>query len=156
MNFWDSRFNSPEFAYGQAPNDFLVQSIQYIKPQARILSLGEGEGRNAIYLAKHGFQVDCVDMSQVGLNKLNQWAEKEGLSHLIKTFVGVLGEFEFPGEYDAIVSIWCHMPQEPRFRVHQQVTKHLKVGGVYILEAYTPSNIGRKTGGPQEPAMILD
>ncbi|KAI9202011.1 SAM domain-containing protein [Polychytrium aggregatum] len=157
-SFWDERFQpNAGFAYGRAPNDFLVEAARRLKPNSKILSLAEGEGRNAIYLAQQGHSVHCVDFSRVGLAKTDEWAQQLGLSSLITTEFGDLAIYNLgEGEWDAIVSIWCHLPADIRKRVHHDAERALKPQGVVILEAYTPNNIGRGTGGPREPEMCMD
>ncbi|KAJ3260005.1 hypothetical protein HK103_001515 [Boothiomyces macroporosus] len=154
-NRWDERYNTKEFVFGTQPNDYLCQVVQHIKPGGKVLSLGEGEGRNAIHLAKLGFQVDCVDLSIEGVKKLNEWAKQEGLQDKVKAFVADLEAYEMKPGYDAIISIWCHMPSSVRVKVHAKVVKSLAIGGYFILEAYTPKNIGRGTGGPQDADRVL-
>ncbi len=58
--------------------------------------------------------------------------------------------------WDAIVSIFCHLPTPMRKRVHQQVVTALRPGGVFILEAYTPEQLQYATGGPPVKAMLMD
>ena len=77
--FWDSRFSQPGYAYGEQPNDFLRATCQHMAP-GEVLSLCEGEGRNAVYLARLGFQVTAVDFSEVGLTKARALAEKHGVA----------------------------------------------------------------------------
>jgi 2-polyprenyl-3-methyl-5-hydroxy-6-metoxy-1,4-benzoquinol methylase len=71
---WDERYNSAEYAFGTEPNDFLVSAVDRL-PGGRILCLGEGEGRNAVWLAERGFDVTAVDASRVGLDKALRLAE---------------------------------------------------------------------------------
>ena len=153
MSFWDNRYKDDEFSYGAHPNDFLKEQFDKIKPQGNVMSLGEGEGRNAIYLATQGFKVDSVDLSSVGVGKLLKWAETEGLQ--INAQVGDLQTFEFKKQYDAFISIWCHLPPDLMDLVSKKVNESLQKGGILILEAYTPANCGRNTGGPPDPAMCL-
>ena len=61
---WDERFNQPEYVYGKLPNDFLNEHWCSL-PQGNILSLGEGEGRNAVFLAEKGYNVVALDASSV-------------------------------------------------------------------------------------------
>ena len=80
---WNSRFSVQEYVYGTKPNDFLVESVPALPPApARVLSLGEGEGRNAVYLASLGHRVTAVDASDVGLRK----AERLALRFSVTTF----------------------------------------------------------------------
>jgi hypothetical protein len=55
FEFWDERYVAPGFAYGTRPNRLLEARAGDIRPGGRVLSLGEGEGRNAVWLAEHGF-----------------------------------------------------------------------------------------------------
>ena len=75
MNAWDQRYDIDTFYYGTAPNDFLRARVGDLPPGGRVLCIGEGEGRNAVFLAKQGFAVTAVDMSHVGLDKLQQRQE---------------------------------------------------------------------------------
>jgi SAM-dependent methyltransferase len=135
MDFWDDRYSSTEFAYGTAPNDFLVAHTHRLPP-GRILSLAEGEGRNAVFLAKEGFQVHALDQSAIGLRKALHLAERENV--VLSTEVADLAAVELEhSSWDGIVSIFAHMPSESRRRLHQQVVNALKPGGVFLLEAYT-------------------
>src|SRR5674476_1164418 len=64
--YWDSRFSEPGYAYGEQPNDFLLASCQHMAT-GDVLSLCEGEGRNAVYLTRLGVRVTAVDFSEVGV-----------------------------------------------------------------------------------------
>lgn len=150
---WDERYSEPGFAYGTAPNDFLVEMADKIR-LGPVLCLAEGEGRNAVFLAGRGHQVLAVDQSAVGLEKARVHAEAHGVN--LSTQACDLAEFEFePGHYGAIVSIWAHTPPEIRKVVHARCVRALRPGGLMILEAYRPSQVGRGTGGPPNPAFCM-
>jgi hypothetical protein len=57
--------------------------------------------------------------------------------------------------WDGIVSIWCHLPSELRARVHRSVVAALRPGGAFLLEAYTPDQLGYKTGGPSSADSLM-
>ena len=59
---WDERYSQPGFVYGTEPNEFLASVAARI-PIGPVLSLGEGEGRNAAFLASLGHRVLAVDQS---------------------------------------------------------------------------------------------
>ena len=145
---WDQRYSEPGFAYGTEPNDFLAENAErYLPPGGEILSLAEGEGRNAVFLARRGFRVTGVDGSAVGLEKARQLAAQHGVE--IQTVVADLRAFDLGVErWDGIVSIWCHTPAELRARLHRAAVAALRPGGVLLLEAYTPRQLELKTGGP--------
>ena len=128
-----ARFSEPGYAYGEHPNDFLRTACQDL-PRGEALSLGEGEGRNAVYLARLGFRVTAVDFSAVALAKANKLAAAHGVS--IDTLHADLADFE-PGHerWDLIVSIFCQPPSEVRRRLYGLIPGALRSRGAFVLEA---------------------
>ncbi|MBX2811673.1 MAG: class I SAM-dependent methyltransferase [Myxococcales bacterium] len=150
---WDQRYAENDSAYGVEPNDFLMQVADKISIGS-VLCLAEGQGRNSVYLASLGHKVKAMDQSELGLAQASQLATDRGLS--IETEVADLAHFEFyPSMYDGIVSIWAHVPPKIRQRVHTGCVEALKPGGIFILEAYTPAQVGRGTGGPPDPTLCM-
>lgn len=152
---WDSRFNVPEFMYGKEPNDFLKSIASQLRPQSRILSLGEGEGRNAVFLAKLGHDVTAVDISSVGLKKAQQLAAEAAVK--ITTLVADITQFPIElSSWDVIVSMWLHLPSVQRQELYKKsVVPGLVSGGFFILEAYTPEQLRYGTGGPSEVDLCV-
>ncbi len=150
---WDERYSQSEYVYGTEPNVFLAEAAARI-PRGPVLSLGEGEGRNAAYLASLGHQVTAVDQSEVGLAKAKRLAAERGLT--IETMPADLADFPIQsGAWAGIVSIFCHLPRRIRVPLYAAAVRGLQPGGVFVLEAYTPQQIGRGTGGPQDPDMLV-
>ena len=153
---WDERYNTSEYVYGVEPNDFLASVIAEI-PRGRTLCLAEGEGRNAVFLAEHGHDVVAVDASAVGLEKARKLAKARGV--VIETQVADLADFAIePDSWDAVVSIFAHVPPAVRKPLHRKIVQALRPGGMLVLEAYTPEQIKLGTGGPPvaEMTMSLD
>jgi SAM-dependent methyltransferase len=147
-DYWDERYSRGGYYYGTRPNDFLVSQAGLIAPGGRVLCLGEGEGRNAAYLAGLGHQVLAVDQSSVGLAKASSLATDRGVS--IGTACTDLADYDIaPGQWDAMVSIWCHLPDPLRRQVHRRCVAGLARGGVFLLEAYTPQQLRLASGGPK-------
>lgn len=149
---WDERYSESGFAYGNQPNEFLAAVAGQI-PAGPVLCVGEGEGRNAAFLAGLGHQVVAVDQSAVGLAKARQLAESRGLK--IETIPADLARFVIePNAWAGIVSISCHLPTSIRVPLHRSVVSGLQPGGMFILEAYTPAQLGFGTGGPRDVDML--
>jgi SAM-dependent methyltransferase len=150
---WDERYSEPGFAYGTAPNEFLAL-VAYRIPGGKILSLAEGEGRNAVYLASLGYKVTGVDGSEVGLRKAAALATERGVS--ITTIHADLSDFEIePEQWDGIIACYCHVPSAIRISIHQAAVRGLKPGGVFVLEAFSKEQLGYGTGGPQALDMLM-
>ena len=151
---WDERYSEEGYAFGVNPNDFLVEANSSL-PSGDVLVLGDGDGRNGVFLAESGHRVVTVDLSEVGVKKAQQLAAQRGVN--IDAQVADLETFAMGDEkWDAIVSIFCHVPTDLRRKVHRNIHKALKSGGVYVLEAYNKNNIGRGVGGPQTPDMTVE
>lgn len=150
---WDERYSQPGFAYGTEPNEFLAAVANRI-PVGPVLSLGEGEGRNAAHLAGLGHRVVAVDQSEVGLAKARRLAADRGQA--VETVCADLADFPIePGAWAGIVSIFCHLPSRVRAPLYAAAVRGLRPGGVLVLEAYTPDQIARGTGGPKDPDMLV-
>ncbi len=150
---WDARYAGDVFFYGQESNDFLRESEPHLARGGRVLSLAEGEGRNAVFLAERGHRVVGVDASAVGLAKGQTLAAARGVH--IETVVADLSAWQWTGELlDGVVAIWCHLPVPLRAEVLNAAVAALRPGGLLILESYTPNQVGRGTGGPPNPALL--
>ena len=151
---WDEEYSVDEYVYGTEPNDFLASMTDRLK-QGRVLCLAEGEGRNAVHLARHGFQPTAVDSSRVGLAKAERLAKEGGVA--IETVLADLADYTIGEDsWDSIISISCHLPPHLRKNVHRDVVTGLKNGGTLLLEAYTPRQLEFGTGGPPRAEMMME
>jgi SAM-dependent methyltransferase len=142
---WDERYSAEGYAYGTKPNKFLEENVSYI-PKGQVLSLAEGEGRNAVFLAKQGYSVTAVDASIVGLNKARKLAEE---NEVVVEFIHAdLADYDLgENKWDGIVSIFCPLPSSLRKQLYKKVEAGLRRNGVLLLEAYTPDQLKHGTGG---------
>lgn len=151
---WDERYGVEGYVYGTEPNGFLLARAGVL-PLGKVLCLGEGEGRNAVWLAEQGHAVTAVDASAVGLRKARALAAGRGVR--VTTVHADLAYYRIEAEsWDGIVSIFCHLPAALRAEVHRGCVEGLRPGGILLLEAYTPSQVGRGTGGPPTAALMMD
>lgn len=151
-DFWNERYARDGYLYGTEPNSFLEEQLRFLR--GPVLSLSEGEGRNAVFLASHGLHVVCVDISSVALEKAKKLAESRGVA--ITTLVRDLEEFE-PEEdhYGSVVSISAHLPSRIRHRLFPLVVRSLRPEGTIVLEAYSENQLQRDTGGPKDLDMLM-
>lgn len=156
-NSWDERYNTEDYVYGTAPNDFLQEhaaDLLAAYDPAHVLCVADGEGRNSVFLAELGAQVCAMDISSVGLSKAEKLAEQRGVS--LQTEVVDLTQAELPkAHYDGIVAIFCHLPGQGRAHLYEQIAASLKPGGFFLLEGYTVNQLGRGTGGPDNADLMI-
>lgn len=151
---WEARYGAADdYWYGTDPNDFLAASAADL-PLGEVLCLADGEGRNGVYLAGLGHDVTSVDLTASGMAKAARLAADRNVP--LSTIVADLATFDLgENRWDAIVSIFAHTPPPIRARVHGALATALRPGGRLILEAYTPDQIGRGTGGPPVPELTM-
>lgn len=149
---WDARFSGAELPYGLEPNSFLVEEAARLT-SAKILCIAEGYGRNATWLAAQGHRVTAVEQSGVGIGRAKALAAERGVQ--VEWVQGDLETFDMgEARWDAIVSIFVHLPPELRADVHARAVRALSPGGLMIVEAYCPAQLGFRSGGPKEVALL--
>lgn len=150
---WNERFNREEFVYGKAPNTYFKESLQHQKP-GKILLPGEGEGRNAVFAAKNGWEVFAFDQSEVAKEKAFLLAKENQVE--INYAISDIQSFNSTHQFDAIALIFVHLPTALRKSFHQKLIQWLKPGGVFIMEAFHTKQIQNKSGGPKKLEMLYN
>jgi len=152
-DFWNERYGTSQYIYGTEPNEFIKDELLKLKP-GKILFPAEGEGRNAVYAAKLGWEVIAFDPSIEGKNKAIHLAKKKHVTidYLLKGYQEV--DFH-ENTFDAIGLIFTHTSPEMRSIMHQKYGKWLKPGGTLLLEAFSKDQIQYTSGGPRESNMLF-
>ncbi len=146
-DFWNQRYTSKEYAYGIEPNEFFRHQIDKLRP-GKLLLPGEGEGRNAVYAAKKGWEVTAVDFSVKAKVKANRLAFRHQVE--INYLVDSLQNAELPEEnFDAVGFIYLHLNSEDLKKAMEKIQNSMKSGGVMIFECFSEKQFGRRTGGPK-------
>jgi SAM-dependent methyltransferase len=156
--FWNSLYGVDHYRYGTAPNAFLAsQAASVFAPGARVLVVGDGEGRNGVWLAEQGFDVVTVDASSAGVAKARALAASRGVpSSRLEVLEGLfpsVGLHRKP--YDGVVLCYVHAPAAARSALHLAAAEALRFGGVFLLEAFAKAQLGRTSGGPQDADMLV-
>jgi len=153
QQFWDQRYAGNETVYGNEPNKFFKLFIDLHKPSTLLLP-GEGEGRNAVYAASKGWQVDAFDFSQVAREKALDFARGERviINYELKNIV----DFKAGKQYDAVGLIFVHLPEVLRRKFHQEVYNSIKPGGFMVLEAFAKEQAQLESGGPRDATLLYD
>jgi len=153
--FWDERYRGAEYAYGEAPNAFLA-SLAF-QPGGRALVPGDGEGRNGVYLAKLGLEVETLDLSAEGVRKARVLALSRGVKLDAKQADVLVWNWR-EGCYDVVALLYLHLPAPQRRILHRRALAALKPGGRIVLEAFTPAQLEKQKagarGGPRDAALL--
>lgn len=155
---WNDRYRQDEFAYGIQPNNYLKEQLEKLNVGS-ILFPAEGEGRNAVFAAKLGWNVSAFDISVEGKNKALRLAQTNKVT--IDYQVGELQALNYrPEQFDAIALIYAHFPADIKSVYHKTLDKYLRKNGIVIFEAFSKKHIdyiaeNEKVGGPKDIASLF-
>jgi len=132
---WNSKYQEKEFLYGREPMLALKNLLPELRP-GKVIDIGMGEGRNAVYLAQKGFTVDGIDASSVAIDRAKKLALEKGVT--VEAKVQNLDFFLMPlMKFDSVVM--SYFRPQPRF--FSEVRRGLVAGGTFLLEAYTTEHV---------------
>lgn len=145
---WNSRYDQPDFLFGTAPNAYLASHCDLFYPGKKVLAVADGEGRNSVWLASQGLDVDAFDISTIAVEKAKSLAEAERVQ--VHFSVSDCDSWTWaPSAYDYVVAIFVQFADPAmRERLFANMVKTLKPGGYLLLQGYTPKQLDYKTGGP--------
>ncbi len=149
---WDARYAATDLVWGREPNRFVVSEFAGLRP-GRVLDLGCGEGRNAVWLAANGWQPTAVDFSPVAIDRGRELARAAGVE--VDWVVADLTSYEpEPGRYDAVLIAYLHLVPEERSRVLRRAVAALAPGGHLVVIGHDLINLTEGVGGPQVPEIL--
>lgn len=152
-DFWNTRYKQDTFAYGTQPNAFFKENIDKLLP-GKILLPAEGEGRNAIYAARKGWDVTAFDFSEEAKNKAIKLAEQ----YEVILDYEVMNVTDYSAEnacFDAVGLFYAHFPSHLRADFHKKVVQVLKTSGYVIFEAFHKKQLNYSSGGPKDLEMLF-
>lgn len=153
--FWNSKFSANKRSlYGEEPNAFFKAQIDKMKP-GKLLVPACGQGRDALYAAKKGFDVTAVDYSYTAVKHTKERALQNNLN--IKVLHADLRNLILPANhFNAAALIFAHFPPQFRNEVHSKLIEALKPGGNVILQGFAKEQSGKKSGGPKDVNMLFN
>ncbi|MEV6096645.1 class I SAM-dependent methyltransferase [Nocardia sp. NPDC051981] len=171
---WDEHYANTELVWGAPPNATVVEQVFGLERRApvgggigeprpdlpRVLDLGCGEGRNALWLATHGWRVDAVDFSQTGIDKGRTVASRlsrsvRGRIHWIHADVMQLDAAGITGPYELILLAFLHLPAADRRALLLRATEMLSPEGTLLVIGNDTLNLAEGYGGEQDPARTF-
>ena len=162
---WEERFRQEGYWAGTEPADFLRESLPLLPRPGCALELAMGEGRNAVFLAQHGWRVTGVELTGAGLDKTETLAREKG----VKVWRGAPGTranvpaapcvlllqadletYALPrGQFDLVLCV--NFLLRPLL---ENIPHALRKGGMLLYETYTLEQL-HFSGGPRSPEFLL-
>lgn len=151
---WNSRYNTDEYIFGTEPNRWLHQHAYALPARGRVLCVAEGEGRNSVWLAGRGLEVDAFDVSATGIEKARRLAATKNVQ--VNYTLVDCDSFAWTAQtYEAVVAIFVQFADPAmRARLFSNMIDSLKPGGLVLLQGYTPKQLEYRTGGPPEVSHL--
>jgi SAM-dependent methyltransferase len=147
---WQERFAAPGYLFGKAPNAFLKSQARLLPKSGTALAIGDGEGRNGVFLAEQGFDVLSVDYSPVAQGKARALARERGVSMRVEQ-ADVLNWRWPEREFDVVAAIFVQFATPPqRTKIFAGIKRTLKSGGLLLMQGYGVKQLEYKTGGPPD------
>lgn len=154
-NPWEKRFQDEMYVYGTQPNQFIEMYADKLKVCLQIGAFAEGEGRNAVFLAKQGHQVTAFDYAESGLRKTKKLATEANVK--VETKLQDLIKDELPKEqFDAAIMVFGHFQKQDQLNVLQKIADSVKTGGIIMMEIYSEQQLHYGTGGPKQIDMLYN
>jgi SAM-dependent methyltransferase len=150
---WDARYDAQDRVWSADPNVFVADEVADLAP-GRALDLAAGEGRNALWLAERGWDVEGVEFSRVAIDKARAAAEERGVE-VTWTFAD-LTHTPHLEPADLVLLAYLHLPRERFSRVVRYAASLVASGGTLLLVAHARANLDRGYGGPQDPEVLPD
>lgn len=164
--FWDERYGGSERVWSGRPNQRLVEQVADLEP-GYALEVGCGEGADAIWLARRGWQVTAVDVSTVALDRTAEHAVQAGVADRVD-----VGVYDALGGhpphvrrrrqgYDLVSVHFLHVPREDFDGVYQRIAAAVAPGGRLLVVAHHPHDVdsgARESHGPGlmfEPDQVV-
>ncbi len=152
QELWNKKFSREGYLYGTDVNSFIKEHTHLLEKNSKILCLGEGEGRNAIFLAKRALHVEALDASDVGLLKLQKRALKEDVAITIRHTL--IENWEPAHKYDAIISSFMHLPRDEQKDMFIKSIDALNENGYFIAEFFSVDQMYFLSGGPKDTNLL--
>jgi SAM-dependent methyltransferase len=155
-NFWDERYRSAQRVWSLQPNPQLIADVAGLQP-GRALDAGCGEGADAIWLARNGWNVVAVDISGVAIQRGEQHArdtDPAAADRIEWRRADLLAEPPEPDSYDLVTAQFIHPPPQARARFFTSLATSVRTGGTLLIVGHHPSDLGTGVPRPQMPELF--
>jgi SAM-dependent methyltransferase len=150
---WDERHASGDPIESSNADPTLIEEVGVMTPGVA-LDVGAGDGRNAIWLAEHGWRVMAVDFSTVALDRGRTTAATAGVE--VEWRLADLLEWAPPvGTFDLVCLFFIHLPSDERQLVYARAAAAVARGGTLLVVGHDRSNLTDGVGGPRDPGVLF-
>lgn len=138
---WDARYAGSDRVWSGNPNPRLVEHVTGSAP-GRALDVGAGEGADSVWLARQGWQVTALDVSEIALAKVAAHAEENGVADRVTpVHFDLMSGDELPGGFDLVSAQFWHPPAEERAEHFSRIGAAVRPGGTLLVVGHHPADL---------------
>ncbi len=157
---FDSFYRSKQLSFGDSPTIEIREFVAAWNRRGLALDIGSGDGRNALFLARSGFDVTAIDFSKIGSEKLAKFAKNQGLADRIHSICIDARQWIYPeNKFDLVIAVtlFDHLPKSDFAPLFEKVGKCLKRGGALFVKVHTIDDPGyaKKNAPASELAPMI-
>ncbi|WP_253907932.1 class I SAM-dependent methyltransferase [Arthrobacter sp. H20] len=154
QTYWDTFYDERPAIWSGQPNPQLVTETAGLTP-GTALDVGSGEGADAIWLARRGWKVTAVDISQVALTRgaANAAADEESAALITWTRQDLLQWAPPESSFDLISAQFMHLPKTEREPLFTRLAAAVTPGGTLLVVGHHPSDM--ESGAHRPPRLDL-
>lgn len=146
---WDTRYEEEELVWSAEPNLFLPPIVEQLEV-GTALDLACGEGRNAVWLARQGWDVTGVDYSSVGIDKATKIAGDTDVDWVVADVT----TYEPRTTFDLVIIVYVHLDPDGMRSLFANAARALAPGGTLIAMGHALRNLTEGVGGPPYPEIL--
>ena len=152
--YWNEKYDTEEFVYTTTVNRFVKEYLEEL-PEGKLIDLAGGEGRNAVWFAERGWQVEVVDFADKALAKFQALAKERGVAELATATVADATSFHAQlAPADLGVIGYLQIAKEPLATAIAGLVSQLKSGATFFGVWHALDNLEGGFGGPRDPAVL--
>lgn len=135
---YDGKYQREGYYWGKHPSSICYEVLKRMPPDRplKLLDIGCGEGRNAVFFARNGYQVSAFDLSTIGIEKTKKMAAEAGVS--LVAFKADLLEYRLEESFDVLFSTGTlhYIPKELRAEILDNYKQHTNRGGIHVFSVF--------------------
>ncbi len=139
-NYYRDKYAGEEYYWGVKPSLTCIEVLKYMPPVKpyRLLDIGCGEGRNAVFFARNGYRVTAFDLEEQGLEKTSRLARSAGVENHLNLFQADINEFRLTEEYDILFSTGTlhYLLEELREEIIHNYKQYTCKGGLHMFSVF--------------------
>jgi len=138
FSFYDDKYSTDDYFWGVAPNKSCLRVLEFLPPNKplKLLDIGCGEGKDAVFFARCGYDVSAFDISEAGLDKTKRLAEKARVH--VRAFRANIWDYRLNEHYDVLYSSGALHYIKPKLRddIMTNYKAHINPNGIAAFHAF--------------------